>query len=283
MLNVSTVEEVTQPHMMPIALVDDKHVMWAAIGHGPFVEPFLEIDIANRMPQELFISPIAELERYPDRYGELPLSGLIFHISRCGSTLASQVISSNSVNMVLSEPPILNQMLTRGLDIKNAIRSLSRPDPAGKIERVYIKTSSHNLLSINSYPDGPWLLIIRNPLEVIVSLLKKPPNWISGPVTPLELAAILGKYMQAALCVLPSENAKIIVYPNIVDSISHIGWNCFNNDELLHRSSIESGRHSKTDAPFRSDIVEKNKYATKYIEEAADSIDDLYQALLEFV
>ena len=71
----------------------------------PFEDPFFEqtINRALQHPFSLFFRPKVEMERlceFFEREPGLPPTGFIFHMSRCGSTLVSQMFAAlNSSNI----------------------------------------------------------------------------------------------------------------------------------------------------------------------------------------
>ena len=116
--------------------------------------------------------------------------GFIFHMSRCGSTLATQMISQSDRFFVLSEPTIINAILDPALEIdiserkvllKTSIYALAKCSPENS-EQLFIKFRSWNILYANiileEFPETSWLFIHRNGLEILSSVLEKPPGWL---------------------------------------------------------------------------------------------------------
>lgn len=97
--------------------------------------------------------------------------GFIFHMSRCGSTLATQMLASSDRFFVLSEPTIINAILDPALDVtskkrklllKATIRSLVSCSPS-VCEQVFIKFRSWNTfyldLILKEFQYTKWLFI----------------------------------------------------------------------------------------------------------------------------
>lgn len=116
-------------------------------------------------------------------------AGLIFHVARCGSTLVSQLLKQQGDIVVYAEPPPVNEILRPPqpwprADLIGALRSLGEAF-AGHAQRPYvIKCTSWNTLYCEllteAFPGTPWVLCLRDPVEVCVSLLQRPPGWLLG-------------------------------------------------------------------------------------------------------
>ena len=185
----------------------------------------------------------------------------IFHMSRCGSTLASQMLAAVDRFYVVSEPTIvlaiLNPMITlpsgitRKQLLKSAINAICvcKPDHC---ERVFIKFRSWNILSINEilelYLSVRWMFTHRNGIEVLESVLRDPPGWMRSRHTlSFFFAPILSLSEQETKSISDSEYASRLLgvfcklarnqksprslfldYPDIASnltSILNVAWN----------------------------------------------------------
>ena len=105
-------------------------------------------------------------------------SGFIFHLSRCGSTLVSRMLAALSRNIVISEPPPLDQLLQLASGeaslgwLRGLLNIWSRPRNQGE-RRFYLKFDSWQVrelpLILQAFPDVPWIFLYRDPVEVMVS------------------------------------------------------------------------------------------------------------------
>lgn len=124
--------------------------------------------------------------------------GFIFHMSRCGSTLMTQMLATSDRFFVLSEPSIINAVLDPLLDItledreallKASIIALIGCSPA-VCEWVFIKFRSWNTFFMNLilrvFPDTRWMFIHRHGLEVFPSIIEKPPGWLRSRTSYVE-------------------------------------------------------------------------------------------------
>ena len=88
---------------------------WAYFGDRRLTEPFYEESVARARAASpaLITTRLADLTHWRGPASLQP-TGLIFHMSRCGSTLVSQVLSASSENVVISEAPALDSLLRGG-------------------------------------------------------------------------------------------------------------------------------------------------------------------------
>ena len=156
-------------------------VEWRWLDNAPFREPFfadtvqlaLERPFTLLFPRETTIEQLAELEP------GLEPDGFILHLSRCGSTLVTQMLAAVPEFLVLSEPQLVNDILRapaaddeRVRRLRLAIGALGRRRSGA--ERAYVlkldpwATNDLPLLR-RAFPDTPWLFLARDPLDVLVS------------------------------------------------------------------------------------------------------------------
>jgi hypothetical protein len=164
-------------------------VDWCRLGDTRFTEPFFEqtLSTALRNPARLLFrrqTPVAVLEAGQDDPSALPPRGFIFHLSRCGSTLAAQLLAALPQNLVLSEAPPIDQLLNlqrcdptltrerRVAQFRGLIHALSRPRHRDE-RQVFIKFDSWHMLELplilEAFPDVPWIFLYRDPVEIMVS------------------------------------------------------------------------------------------------------------------
>lgn len=120
-------------------------------------------------------------------FEEVAPTAIIFHISRCGSTLISQLLGTMEENISLAEVPFFDDILR--LPYKNndyreqAIETLLKASLKfygqvrnGKERHLFIKTDSWHILFYKQlrrlYPDVPFILLYRRPDEVLNSHTK---------------------------------------------------------------------------------------------------------------
>jgi hypothetical protein len=83
-------------------------VDWAYLGARRLLEPFFEESVLLCLTKPFnrffdYSTPIDALAGWLKQHPDLPPTGFIFHMSRCGSTLVSQMLAAIPRNVVVSE------------------------------------------------------------------------------------------------------------------------------------------------------------------------------------
>lgn len=174
--------DVAAPHWIPERLVQAGGQIlceWIDIGDLRFTDPFFEMTVSRRhydRPERL-LSPLERLHNEAAAADALPPVVFIFHVSRCGSTLVSQLFGCDAASVVLSEVPLLDALLRSNLPDRealfvSALRLLGRRR-SGAEERLVVKTDSWHIfyadLLRRIYPDTPFVLLYRSPEGVLDS------------------------------------------------------------------------------------------------------------------
>jgi hypothetical protein len=112
--------------------------------------------------------------------------GLIFHVARCGSTWLAQSLKRLGNLVVYAEPLPVNEILSpphkwSRPELVAALRSLGDALARHAGKPYVLKFSSWNTLFcdilVEAFPNSPWVFSLRDPVEVGVSLLQRPPGW----------------------------------------------------------------------------------------------------------
>ena len=169
------------------------------------------------------------------------LAGLIFHTSRCGSTLVGGMLAQVPGTVVLSEPVIVGQ-LVRAPGIPEATRArwaaaagaaLARRPPGAR--RAVLKldpwATRHLELLRAAFPDAPWVFLHRAPAEVVASQLRVPGLTCARGMRASELFGIeLGR----ALGMPFAEYCAIVIGTILTDALGNLhGAGCLVGYEEL--------------------------------------------------
>jgi hypothetical protein len=262
---------------------------WCHIGTSPFEQPFFDQTIQRRLGEGARAryreAGLESLDRVPP----VRPSGFIFHMSRCGSTLLTQMLAAVPRFVALSEPAILDTLLQGGHPsalLERVLSALGQPR-TGIESSLFLKFTSRAVLHLPrirlQFPDVPWIFLYRNPLEVLVSLVGSqhdalPPGLSDGDrnLRPAEYwALLLASRCNAALQAFgDGRNARLVNYDQLPGLLStsilpHFGVTP--SDEELDRMSAAGRQNAKNPAKlFQDDRRSKERDATDEMRAAAD-------------
>jgi sulfotransferase family protein len=268
------------------------------IAHGArFTEPFFEDTLARLR----WADPANSRERRPRTSLDAlrvvspgaPLAALIFHVSRCGSTLVAQILASLPRHIVASEPPIVDDILrTRERDpratdedriawLRGAMHSLGQPNRCGGA-RLFVKLDCWHIFSLplfrRAFPAVPFVFVFRDPVEVLASALARPgltflPETIPSEhlgLTPEARAAlsreeygatVIGRFFQRA------RDHRAELHPLAYERLPAAVWESFPGCSFTAEEKVLLGAASEGDAkspgrPFQPDAVAKRQLAS---------------------
>lgn len=225
----------------PIALEWGAHgaeIAWACA--APSAEaPFYEQQVAQWRVQPFHrwlkvTTPITQAFVAELEAEALPLKGLIFHMSRCGSTLVAQALKAWPGVRVVSEADVLDTAILsaraghdpQGLLLRAVAAALAQPaDGDGCV--VFKLDAWHALVvdAIASRLGAPWTFIYRNPVEVLASHRRMPgkhtvPGMLPDAWLPADAHGGRLELEQHAACVLGAIGAAVVPHArreNLVD------------------------------------------------------------------
>jgi hypothetical protein len=159
---------------------------WIYLGDKRFTDPFFDDTIAqcrslafNSSGYKVYTTS-DNLVQWSEQLTTVPLSGLVFHVSRCGSTMISQLLAVPQSNIVISEAPVIDQILreeqfdagTKEKLIYAVVRFFGHK----RFEEEHcliLKLDAWHLLEIQQFrllfPDVPFMILYRNPEAVLKS------------------------------------------------------------------------------------------------------------------
>ncbi len=180
-----------------VKLRRELEVIWGDLGDSPLTDPFYKISMesaaASSYASARFRSGLDTLKLVASEPGMLPLSGIIFHMARTGSTLIHRLIGKIGRVQSLSEIALLDVAMRiterwpadeRNAvmqDLLGAFRRPRRPNERQFVTKMTDAGASVRLpLFRQAFPDVPWVFVYRDPIEVMVSVLSKPTGNIEG-------------------------------------------------------------------------------------------------------
>lgn len=180
---------------IPYKLVEtpgNVHCRWLYTGQEKFTEPFFDDTISKcrglsfNQQMQYCCSDLSVLPEWAATIRSAPPALLIFHVSRCGSTLLSQLFSLDPENIVLSEVPFLDALFRYGrrTNTEDALSPILKAAVElygmcrhEESKRTIIKADSWHIHFFEQirkiYPGVPCVLLYRRPDEVIRSQQKR--------------------------------------------------------------------------------------------------------------
>lgn len=175
------------------------HVNFTAIPLSNFVEPFVHETLERNThlaKTEVFYAWEKLTPYLSTTWGSKPV-GVILHAARVGSTLELVCMRKIAGLAAYSEPTVINDLLHELL--VPAQTQAWRPEMVASLRFVMDLIGQHaggsfvvKLRSWNSvfapliqeaFPHTPWIFTVRDPVEVGVSVERKPPTWMRSYAT----------------------------------------------------------------------------------------------------
>lgn len=296
-------------------------VDWCYMGDKRFTEPFFDDTIERRFREPFNLlfrhqTPIEFLAEINAHSEIIAPTGFIFHLSRCGSTLISQMLAAVESNIVKSEPPPVDWVLRS--DVKNPeisseqkiewlkliIGAFGRKrNPSEK--HLFIKFDSWSTIELRlierAFPDVPWIFLYRNPVEIIVSQIKQRgaqmipgvvgqilPGFSQADVLTMQpeeyCGRVLARICEHALKALPHRNGSAVNYEQLPEAFDAVISERFRVDfspEELGQMKLATQFNAKTpQLNFVADSDTKRKEASEAARVAAEKfVDPLYEKL----
>jgi hypothetical protein len=284
---------------------------WCHLGGLRFTDPFFEqtVETAMAHPFNLLFRPATPLRALaaPDRLDLRP-AGLIFHMSRCGSTLVAQMLASLPRNIVLSEPTPLDHVLRAPARLSGVtpdqvvawLRGMTallgrRRHPEER--NLLIKFEGwHALLLpliLRAFPGVPWAFLYRRPVEVLASLeTLRPhqmfPNGIDLALvglTPARIGAMsLDHYAAVVLeriCRAAAEEARhgealLLEHRELPEAVprrllAHFGLAC-EADDLARMREVARFNAKQPALHYADDSEAKRRAATPEMRQLAETV-----------
>lgn len=293
-------------------------VDWAYLGSRRLCKPFFEESVGSGLSKpfnRLFgcSTPIEALSGWLRDHPGLQPDGFIFHMSRCGSTLVSQMLAAVPRNIVISEAGPIDAVVRARrnrpdlCDAQHAawlrwiIGALGQA--RSRQERhLFVKLDSWHTLALplfrRAFPNVPWIFLYRDPVEVLVSQLKRRgmhmvPGLIddvfgfdaSQASLPPELycAQVLERICDGMLQEYAPGRALLVEYRQLpaalwTDVLPHFGVPCTEHDRAAMAAAARYDA-KQPELPFINDTSAKRNVATDAVRSAARTLSGLHARL----
>ncbi|WP_448697769.1 hypothetical protein ACFGVR_13385 [Mucilaginibacter sp. AW1-3] len=258
---------------------------WINSCNQRYTEPFFDETIGKiksinyRRVSRNSVSSLQMLEEWADQIEYIAPTAFVFHVSRCGSTLLSQLLGLSDENIALSEVPIFDDILRLRYKVPQideaytsrllrAAMQFYGQKRTGIEKRLFIKTDSwhvhfHQQLRA-MYPETPFILLYRTPNEVFKSHVKQRgiqvvPGLIEPEVFGFSdcdtlslddyLARVLASYFSAYLEIVSNDQLTLLVNYNegiitIMEKMASF-TNIHINDTTKQKMKERTNYHSK--------------------------------------
>jgi hypothetical protein len=294
---------------------------WRYVSDKTFTEPFFQDSTSKCAIYEenrKMYKPNTQLSGlidFADKVPSIEPTAFIFHVSRCGSTLLAQLLSLNPQNIVISEAPILDEVMREiafskfripeeeiNASIRAVIKFLGKKR-RGDETHLFVKLDSWHIFYYDKlralYPDTPFIFSYRRPDEVIRSQLKSPGMHVApGVIQPalfgfelndilflekeVYISKVLEKYFENYLKIIGTDKKSIFVnYAEgilaILDKIA--SFLKLDIEEAIRAKMIERTKfHSKSPGSFFEE-----KPLTDEVPAYQQKVFELYEVLVNSV
>ena len=292
-------------------------VEWLFMGDERFTDPFFEDTIRRRMrlPFNLLFRHQTSMELLGEVFegGEaIAPNGFIFHMSRCGSTLVAQMLAALPANIVISEAPPIDSIISatvydddRSRWLKWMIGVLGRKRSDNETN-YFLKLDSWNILELDlirrTFPDVPCIFLYRNPVEVIASHMRQRglqmvPGGTMNSLLPdinltqaLEMSAeeycarMLARFCTSALESARDENVLLVNYDQLPGALTGEIANYFGtsfSDEEIGQMNNAAKLDAKTPKLFFEPDSERKRAEASDAARlaAAEWVNPIYEQL----
>jgi hypothetical protein len=282
------------PGWLPVDIVETESgpaVDWAHFGGAALTESFFAQSARRAIARPFnrmfrWQTPVADFLRVA---APAPLpQGLIFHWSRCGSTLVSRVLARLPGAAAISEAAPIDIALRLG--DPRLLRAMAAALARGH-SRSFLKLHCWHALAMPvfraAFPQAPWLFLHREPVEILVSHAAMPSPEMSPQFMPPQtygldpqaageadyVARVLARIGQAAIDAALGGRGLFVDYRRLPGAVTetilpHFGVP-LGPEEAGLLASAAAADAKRPDRPFRPDSATKRGAATPEQEAAA--------------
>jgi len=195
-----------------IEIDNEIYFEWIYLADIKYADPFFEETIAKcrshayNSSRFKVITTAENLIDWSVTLISAELKSLIFHVSRCGSTMISQSLATSSENVMISEAPIIDEILRNdNIDshkktvLLKAVMTLLGQKRFAEQKHLIIKLDAWHIFNAyflrSIFPEIPFALLYRNPIEVLKSHQKLAGMHMIPNLLPANVFGITDKEM----------------------------------------------------------------------------------------
>jgi hypothetical protein len=213
-------------------------VLWFRLGAYRFDDPYFSDTVTRcaRHPLNLAFprrTPMQALEDAAASLTPANLCGIVFHMSRCGSTLVARALQLLPRAIVISEAPPIDAIVRanrRGRNVRReqqirwlrAVVAILASAGGSDGGPSFLKTDAWHTLDLelfeHAFPGVPWVYLYRDPVEVLVSHAARMSYMMSFANAPDFLGISLADAAQ-----IPREQYQAQVLGRLVSSLLQRG------------------------------------------------------------
>ncbi|HEY1607266.1 MAG TPA: hypothetical protein VGF77_16885 [Allosphingosinicella sp.] len=299
------------PDWLPVAVrrfpTGEAAVDWAHFGGAHLTSPFFAADA-----RPIEARPFNRLFRYRMRLDDFVAAsageklpepdGFIFHMSRCGSTLVTQMLAALPGSEIVSEPAPLDAAARRAF-------ARGTPDPVAILRAMIgafgrrggrpfvVKTGFWQALALplyrRAFPSVPWLFLFREPVEILVSQLRERGPETMPLVSPIpgidpaapdadQIAQALAAVCEAAADTAVSEGGLFVDHADLPEAVftailPHFGMDAEDARAAMAAAARRDAKNPS--AAFEPDGAAKRAQADARLRAAAGRLGPVYERL----
>ncbi|MEP6929748.1 MAG: sulfotransferase family protein [Flavobacterium sp.] len=211
-------ENINHPllHWIPNKLIEKEgevYFEWIYLGDKRYLDPFFEetlvkcISHPNNSKRFKVVSSAENLIDWAAQLVSAELKAFVFHVSRCGSTMLAQSLAVSPQNIVVAEAPIIDAIVRSeffDLDKKRvlikAVISLLGQKRFPEEKNLVVKLDSWHIFEADElrsiFPELPFVLLYRNPTEVLKSHSKLKGMHMVPNLIPSKIFGITNKEIE---------------------------------------------------------------------------------------
>ncbi|WP_166925456.1 sulfotransferase family protein [Flavobacterium poyangense] len=203
-------------HWIPNKLIekeDGVYFEWIYLNDTRYLDPFFDetlvkcVGHAPNLKRFKVVSSVQNLIDWSAQLVSAELKALVFHVSRCGSTMLAQSLAVSPQNIVIAEAPIIDAIVRSeafDLDKKRilikAVITLLGQKRFPEEKNLVVKLDSWHIFEANElrtiFPELPFILLYRNPSEVLKSHSKRNGMHMVPNLLPSKIFGITDKQLE---------------------------------------------------------------------------------------